>query len=466
MDRVASKPLNDEAVDRASDEFYARHPELIENGKRIPLDPCDPAQEALRREWMDLYIENGGGYYYGKFSPGCDDPVLPCSDKGVLMVQVVDEEGNPLGDALVELLGHSSGWTFDNGWYDFGELPAPQAYNLRVVREGYDPNPAWASRAVAPCEVNVVLVVLRRVEVPGEPDDEDDVRGAASRTCKLAQEKDPKIKELVERVNALIDFADWIAEDARAALQHYMNGSGSFVEIPAEYAREVERGSVLDPGCWPDHRDNLVGRMQDDSGTKGRLALRVVEEVVPPGDPESIRVKPESEWPWEVTLTYDFASGRDVDSFWEISDSLTYFGSALRSVVKVRCRRYDPDLPRNYLCSVESWRTWVVDNYDWEGAKGGFGIGDLRLPTQEEMNSLREVGCARAYQRSSRSWEVEYWSKGTPNYVGSWIVEFGDDDDVRHWAAGRWGKEHVDTKLHEHGLRRGALPNPGPAEEM
>lgn len=117
--------------------------------------------------------------------------------------------------------------------------------------------------------------------------------------------------------------------------------------------------------------------------------------------------------------------------------------------------RYDPDLPRSYLCGVEDWRTRVVDNYDWEGVKGGFGIGDTRLPTQEEMNRLQEVACARAYQRSSRSWEVKYWSKGTPNYV-----------DVRRWAAGRWGKEHQDTELHEHGLRRGALPNPGPAEEM
>ena len=47
--------LNSVAVQQADNQFYANHPELIEDGKRIPLDPDDPAQAGLRSEWMDLY---------------------------------------------------------------------------------------------------------------------------------------------------------------------------------------------------------------------------------------------------------------------------------------------------------------------------------------------------------------------------------------------------------------------------
>lgn len=61
MSRVAKRPLNSAAVHAADDQFYANHPEMIDsNGRRIPLSPSDPTQAALRSEWMDLYIANGG----------------------------------------------------------------------------------------------------------------------------------------------------------------------------------------------------------------------------------------------------------------------------------------------------------------------------------------------------------------------------------------------------------------------
>lgn len=57
----ATQPLNPAAVKKADDEFYAKHPEMVAaDGKRQPIDPNNPAQAALRREWMDNYQRNGG----------------------------------------------------------------------------------------------------------------------------------------------------------------------------------------------------------------------------------------------------------------------------------------------------------------------------------------------------------------------------------------------------------------------
>lgn len=56
----AKRPLDASATRAANDDFYARHPELVRDGQRQPLDPDDPAQAALRREWMQAYAANGG----------------------------------------------------------------------------------------------------------------------------------------------------------------------------------------------------------------------------------------------------------------------------------------------------------------------------------------------------------------------------------------------------------------------
>jgi len=56
MSRRLKKPLNEEAVKKATKEFYANHHEL--NGK--PLSATDPKQAALRKEWMDLYVKHVG----------------------------------------------------------------------------------------------------------------------------------------------------------------------------------------------------------------------------------------------------------------------------------------------------------------------------------------------------------------------------------------------------------------------
>jgi hypothetical protein len=82
------------------------------------------------------------------------------------------------------------------------------------------------------------------------------------------------------------------------------------------------------------------------------------------------------------------------------------------------------------------------------------------------MNRLQKVGCARAYRRSSRSWKVKYWSKGTPNYVAAWIVEFTDEEDVRLAAVNRAHFDRVNDDQRRRDKKAGALPYPPPAEEM
>jgi len=83
MSRVARRPLDRDAVRAADDDFYANHPELVQNGRRIPLSASDPAQADLRREWMDLYIAHGGEVEGEETGTGegdreVDDPVQPC----------------------------------------------------------------------------------------------------------------------------------------------------------------------------------------------------------------------------------------------------------------------------------------------------------------------------------------------------------------------------------------------------
>lgn len=58
--RRATPPLNTAAVRAASDDFYARYPEMVVDGKRQPLSPDDPAAAAKRKAWMDGYERHGG----------------------------------------------------------------------------------------------------------------------------------------------------------------------------------------------------------------------------------------------------------------------------------------------------------------------------------------------------------------------------------------------------------------------
>jgi hypothetical protein len=56
----ASTPMSQSAAKAANNDFYSRHPEMVVNGRRLPLDACDPKQAKLRNEWIKSYQAHGG----------------------------------------------------------------------------------------------------------------------------------------------------------------------------------------------------------------------------------------------------------------------------------------------------------------------------------------------------------------------------------------------------------------------
>ncbi|MDD2735381.1 MAG: hypothetical protein PHF56_15695 [Desulfuromonadaceae bacterium] len=74
-------PLDSAAVKKADDEFYANHPEYIQNGKRVPLDPNNPADSAACAEWRASYIKNGGKEKESPPQKKPDDPVQHCGSE-------------------------------------------------------------------------------------------------------------------------------------------------------------------------------------------------------------------------------------------------------------------------------------------------------------------------------------------------------------------------------------------------
>ena len=85
-----SFPLDWDAVDAADDRFYDKYPELIDaHGNRIPLTADDPAQEQMRRDWIEMYKEELERKNSGKEDPKDPqdpedpiDPIKPCPDDG------------------------------------------------------------------------------------------------------------------------------------------------------------------------------------------------------------------------------------------------------------------------------------------------------------------------------------------------------------------------------------------------
>lgn len=79
MARIATRPMDRTATREANDEFYANHPEMVQDGRRVPLDPCNPEHDSMRTEWMDLYEANGGEVRTGRISRTCGEAVEPCT---------------------------------------------------------------------------------------------------------------------------------------------------------------------------------------------------------------------------------------------------------------------------------------------------------------------------------------------------------------------------------------------------
>jgi hypothetical protein len=133
-------PLSHKAVSKADDQFYATHPKFIQDGRRIPLDATDPAQGSLRRDWVKLYLANGG-QLDGTSAPQKrpEDTTVKCPackrGNGRLVVTVVDFDDNPIEGALVTANGLQK-TTNARGVADFGEVPA-DTYSITARKDGY-----------------------------------------------------------------------------------------------------------------------------------------------------------------------------------------------------------------------------------------------------------------------------------------------------------------------------------------
>jgi hypothetical protein len=98
-----SRPLNRQAVNEADNRLYEKYandprPNSLfdANGNRRALDPNDPNQVELRREWVALYTENVAADTYGSPPPSAAsderrvaDPVQPCPNKHWIRVCVM-----------------------------------------------------------------------------------------------------------------------------------------------------------------------------------------------------------------------------------------------------------------------------------------------------------------------------------------------------------------------------------------
>jgi hypothetical protein len=140
VSRKAALPLDKAAVRKSDDHFYANHPELVQDGERIPLDATDPKQARLRSEWMDLYEANHGRAETTpsrKKKPA--DAVEPCpickEGEGQLVITVVDQDFKPVAGAEVAADALSK-QTDGNGVADFGVVPA-KTYSISARKDGY-----------------------------------------------------------------------------------------------------------------------------------------------------------------------------------------------------------------------------------------------------------------------------------------------------------------------------------------
>jgi hypothetical protein len=258
-----------------------------------------------------------------------------------------------------------------------------------------------------------------------------------------ATSEDEETLRKVKRMRKLADALGFT--QAVQALDHYTNGTGGFVEIPAAKMKAVRDESQAD------HRKKLLKAVQSKFGARTMLALEGLVDA-------KGKAKAETDWPKKVTFQMDYKSG--VERTGVSDDNLAYYGSQIKSEVTIEATRTANT--RSYTLNIIRWRSWVVDNYDWEGDKK-FG-GDnwfyrWLLPTQKQMNRLTKIGKAKSYQRSSRSWQV--MDRG-----GSWTESFQDAKDVADDARIRKLKISDRAKANEEELKEGALPDPPPAEEM
>ena len=114
---------------------------MVQDGKRIPLDPDDPSQAQMRSDWMDLYDANNKAPPPATSSTskpvGCSARRAP--ESSIVRHGAIEPDNTPVPSALVKADGLQK-LTDETGRGDFGMVDA-KTYELSANKEGYTP---WA----------------------------------------------------------------------------------------------------------------------------------------------------------------------------------------------------------------------------------------------------------------------------------------------------------------------------------
>jgi len=151
------RPLNKQAIQAADDEFYAKHPDMMRNGHRVPLDPNNPRHAAMRQAWHTSYLANGGELSNADMGQSeVDKPVRPCErdDHWIEFRYVMGGTDFPVSDkeafTLVYPTGKTEEATLSGGKLRRDGVPAGM-YELRPKSLGgvsWSPSTAHAEEPV------------------------------------------------------------------------------------------------------------------------------------------------------------------------------------------------------------------------------------------------------------------------------------------------------------------------------
>jgi hypothetical protein len=311
-------------------------------------------------------------------------------------------------------------------------------------------------------------------------------RGDADPVDALLDSKKPNLsleeRELVDRIVLLRSVLKLGFPEARDALDHYLLGTGSQVEIVSDYAAFVRNRSQAS------HVEQFLLRLKNGKDgsppvASSSLALHVLM---------ANRIVLQSQnWPNQYTDFYTFESGLPED-LWSVALQtlverkpdwlLTYFNAKIASRVKVKASRIAGT--RKYSFEIVEWQSWVTDNYDWDSSphdftKRGFArdwkkliehdrngrkryggaIGEFTgIPSNDEMQSLEKIVLSKSYQRSSRSWS-------DPQNLIKWEFDFATDAMIEDVASRREVVERRSRMQVAEEKAAGGLPTPPPFDQ-
>jgi hypothetical protein len=277
-------------------------------------------------------------------------------------------------------------------------------------------------------------------------------------------ESDPR--KILERARPMRDRAarTGLVPDAVAALDHYLDRTGTFREIHPWKAESVrswfEKAHVAQAKInfrLAGGIDTALAKAYDDAASG--LATGTV--------PTSLSFT----LSWKGLGGNTGIKGKLIDVYeayravrTTLNDTLTYYGSTMKSRVRFLATS-TPIAPRRFTVRVDQWQTWVLDNYEFEDKVFqilGIDLGKaLEWPSQREMGLLAKTGLARGFPRSSRSWII------TNHDFTPFVVDLGGftPEQIKAMASLRRVKDAIQQDQERKKVANGNLPDPPPAED-